>query len=113
MRENSRQPDKHLQDNPLGLHLRTFAASLLEYGYADETIHSKLWLLGDLERWLRRTKLAVTNLDERLLEAFLKHKHEFAGANPKRSGSFSIISESAALFRLGRWFATDRPWLTS
>lgn len=74
MRENSLQGDKRLQHNPLGSHLQTFATSLLECGYADGTIHSKLWLLGDLERWLRRTKLAVTHLDERLLQAFLEHK---------------------------------------
>ena len=74
MRENSRQADKRLQRNSLGFHILTFATSLLEYGYTDGTIHSKLWLLGDLERWLRRIKLALTHLDERLLEAFLKHK---------------------------------------
>src|SRR5215467_2285025 len=71
---NSREADKHLRHNSLVPYLRTFATSLLEYGYTDGTIHSKLWLLGDLERWLRRTKLAVTRLDERFLEAFLKHK---------------------------------------
>ena|SRR5215472_2101859 len=71
---NSPEADKHLRHNSLVPYLRTFATSLLEYGYTDGTIHSKLWLLGDLERWLRRTKLAVTHLDERFLEAFLKHK---------------------------------------
>src|SRR5215471_17571599 len=71
---NSQQAHKRLQRDSLGFHLGTFATSLQEYGYTDGTIHSKLWLLGDLERWLRRTKLAVTHLDERFLEAFLKHK---------------------------------------
>lgn len=88
MRENSRQADKRLQHNPLRLHLRTFATSLLEYGYTDGTIHSKLWLLGDLERWLRRTKLAVTHLDEQLLEAFLKHKRRVRRGEPKTLQQF-------------------------
>jgi site-specific recombinase XerD len=81
--ENSQQADEPHQRDPLELHLRTFAASLLEYGYTGGTIHAKLWLLGDLERWLRRTKLAVTNLDEQLLEAFLKHKQRVRRGEPK------------------------------
>jgi site-specific recombinase XerD len=72
----------------LGFYLRTFATSLLEYGYTDGTIHSKLWLLGDLERWLRRTKLAVTHLDERFLEAFLKHKRRVRRGEPKTLQQF-------------------------
>lgn len=88
MRENSLQADKRLQENPLGFHLRTFARSLLEYRYTDGTIHSKLWLLGDFERWLRRTKLAVTRLDERLLEAFLKHKRRVRRGEPKTLQQF-------------------------
>jgi site-specific recombinase XerD len=70
------------------LHLQTFATSLLEYGYADETIHSKLWLLGDLDHWLRRTKLALTHLDEHLLEAFLKHKRRVRRGEPKTLQQF-------------------------
>ncbi|HJY86503.1 MAG TPA: tyrosine-type recombinase/integrase [Candidatus Acidoferrales bacterium] len=88
MRENSRQADKRLQRNSLGFYLGTFATSLLEYGYTDGTIHSKLWLLGDLERWLRRTKLAVTHLDERFLEAFLKHKRRVRRGEPKTLQQF-------------------------
>ena len=69
-------------------YLRTFATSLREYGYTDGTIHSKLWLLGDLERWLRRTKLAVTHLDERFLEAFLKHKRRLRRGEAKTLQQF-------------------------
>jgi len=88
MRENSLQPDKGPQHNPLGLHLRTFAASLLECGYTDGAVHAKLGLLGDLERWLRRTKRAVNHLDERLLEAFLKHKRRIRKGEPKTLQQF-------------------------
>jgi len=82
VRENSLPADKRPQENLLGFYLRTFAASLREYGYADGTIHPKLRLLGDFERWLRRTKLAVSHLDERLLEAFLKHKRRVRRREP-------------------------------
>lgn len=57
--------------NPLLVHLSLFAALLMESGYADATMQSKLWLLVDLGRWLGRRGLAVTDLDERLVEIFL------------------------------------------
>jgi site-specific recombinase XerD len=62
---------KHFQDNPLVLHLQTFATSLVEDGYADVTLRSKLWLLADFGQWLGRRELTVTDLDERFVEEFL------------------------------------------
>ncbi|PYV42198.1 MAG: integrase [Acidobacteria bacterium] len=55
-------------------HLRAFATSQREDGYADGTVQSKVCLLADLGQWLGRTGLAVTHLDEQLVEAFVKHK---------------------------------------
>jgi hypothetical protein len=37
---NSSKADKHFQDNLLKFHLRTFAASLMDGGYADVTVKS-------------------------------------------------------------------------
>ena len=47
---------------------------MLDDGYADATVHEKLSLLHRLGEWLRRTGRAVTHLDERLVEAFVKHR---------------------------------------
>jgi site-specific recombinase XerD len=66
--------DKRARGNPLVAHLSPFAASLMEGGYADATIRSKLWLLVDFGRWLGRSGQAVTDLDERLAERFLAAK---------------------------------------
>lgn len=74
MQINSLQADKCLRDSPLGFHLRKFANSLVADGYTDRTIQLKIGLLACLGRWLHPTKLAITDLDERLLEAFLEHK---------------------------------------
>jgi site-specific recombinase XerD len=74
MQENSLQAGQRLQGNPLESHLRTFVTSLFEDGYADATVHDKLSLLDRLGQWLRRTGLAVTHLDERLVRAFVKHR---------------------------------------
>jgi site-specific recombinase XerD len=74
MQENSLQAGQRLRGNPLASHLRTFVTSLLKNGYADATVHDKLSLLDRLGQWLRRTGLAVTHLDERLVGAFVKHR---------------------------------------
>jgi site-specific recombinase XerD len=60
---------------PLVVQLRRFTTSLIEQGYVDQTVRSKLQLLTNLGLWLKRSRLAVTNLDEPLVEAFLKREH--------------------------------------
>ena len=70
---------KRLPD-PLVAQLQSFTTSLIEEGYADETVRLKLQLLTNVGQWLRRNRLAVTNLDERLVEAFLKRSTESAEA---------------------------------
>jgi hypothetical protein len=74
MLENSLQADERFQDNPLECHCQTFAKSLKDDGYAERTVRDKLWLLDHLGQWLKRTRVVVTNLDEKLLKAFVKQK---------------------------------------
>jgi site-specific recombinase XerD len=64
------ETNKRWQDNPLTGYLRPFAVSLTEKGHPDSTIKSKLWLLGNVGEWLERNKLAVTSLDEPLINRF-------------------------------------------
>jgi integrase/recombinase XerD len=79
---------KPLQDNPLGSHLRAFATSLTEDGYADGTVQPKLALLADFGKWLGRTERAVTQLDERVVEAFVKHKQRVRRGDSKTLQQF-------------------------
>jgi site-specific recombinase XerD len=44
----------------------------MDDGYADVTVKSKVWVLADFGQWLRRRGLSVTNVDEKLVEAFVK-----------------------------------------
>jgi integrase/recombinase XerD len=88
MLENSLQADKRLQDNPLVFHLRAFATSLTEDGYAEGSVQSKLWLLADLGQWLGRSGLAVTHLEEQLVEAFVKHKQRVGRGDLKTLKQF-------------------------
>lgn len=72
MRENSSQAHQRVRDNPLGFHLLAFATSLVKDGYTDRTVQLKLGLLACLGPWLKSAKFSITDLNERLLEAFLK-----------------------------------------
>lgn len=88
MRIESLQADKRLRGSPLGLHLRTFASSLVEDGYTDRTVQLKLGLLACLGRWLQPTEFAITDLDERLLGTFLKHRRRVHGGDSKTLRQF-------------------------
>ncbi len=78
---------KRLPD-PLVVQLRIFTTALIEQGYADETVRLKLQLLTNFGQWLRRKNLAVTNLDERFVDAFLKRKRRVHRGNLKTLQQF-------------------------
>ena len=88
MLEDSLQPSERLRDNPLGLHLQTLATSFMEDGYADVTVQLKLGLLADFGRWFGRTRLAVTHVDERLVDAFIKHRQQVRRGERKTLDQF-------------------------
>ena len=66
-------PAKRFPDT-FGDQLQGFTTSLKRQGYADRTVRQKLQLLTDCGQWLGRHNLAVTKLDDQLLETFLKHR---------------------------------------
>lgn len=67
--------------DPLVVHLRRFTSSLIEQGYADQTVRFKVKLVTNFVQWLKRKRIAVADLDEPLVEAFLKRKHQARKGN--------------------------------
>jgi site-specific recombinase XerD len=61
--------------DPLVAELQRFTTSLIEQGYADVTVQVKVKLVTSFGQWLKRNRLAVTDLAEPLVETFLKRKH--------------------------------------
>ena len=61
-----------LQRNPLAAHLDSFAASLVEDSYAVSTVRSKLLWIAQLGWWLQENKLIVAQLNECIVNTFLK-----------------------------------------
>lgn len=88
MQENTAQPDVRLQDNPLESHLQTLATSLVEDGYADVTVRSKLGLLADFGRWFGQTGLTVAHLDERHVDALVKGRQQVRRGDLKTLDQF-------------------------
>jgi hypothetical protein len=81
-------PEKQIQGNPLEFHLRAFASSLVESGYQNRTIQEKLYFLADFGRWFGRSMRAVSHVDERLVEAFVKHKQRVRWGSSKTVQQF-------------------------
>jgi site-specific recombinase XerD len=78
---------KRLPDS-LVAQLRNLTTSLMEQGYADHTVRLKLRLLTNFGQWLTRKNLSVTDLDECLLDAFLKGKHRVDRGESKNLQQF-------------------------
>jgi site-specific recombinase XerD len=68
--------------------LRRFASSLTEQGYAENTLREKVKLLAKCGEWLKRNGLAVADLDEPLVETFLKRRHRVHRGDSKTLQQF-------------------------
>ena len=60
-----------LRSTPLGAHLDAFCALLSKRGYCNQTIREKLWTIARLARWMVSTRIALVDLDERVVEQFV------------------------------------------
>jgi len=62
---------QRLRDGVLGSHLDGFCGQLVELGYRRPTIRHALWVVGRLAAWMASTHVAVRDLNEVWMEAFL------------------------------------------
>ncbi len=65
---------ERLRVNPLAPHLDSFAGLLANLGYARVTGRTYLTLLGDLGKWMIQSEVAIGDLDERVVDAFLDER---------------------------------------
>src|SRR6266508_813365 len=77
-----------LQNNPLLVQLRTFAASLKEEGYSDVTMLSKVSLLADFGQWLRRSQRTLEHLDEHLVGRIINEENAVRRGDLKQFQQF-------------------------
>jgi site-specific recombinase XerC len=62
---------QRLRSSIVGAHVDAFCARLAGLGYQPATIREKLWVVASLTRWMADQHVAVVDLDERRVEAFL------------------------------------------
>src|SRR5260370_10991273 len=62
-----------------GTHLDAFCVRLAELGYPPATIRSKLGVVGNLARWMEQEQVALADLDEPRVEAFLAARRRCGG----------------------------------
>jgi integrase/recombinase XerD len=68
--------------------LRRFTSSLTEQGYAENTLREKVKLLAKCGEWVKRNRLAVADLDEPLVETFLKRRRQVHRGDSKTLQQF-------------------------
>ena len=73
----------------LGRYVDSFAEHLVALGYAAATIRSQRQLVGSFDRWMARHHVAVADLDERAVDAFL---HQSRSRCRRQRGSASTLS---------------------
>lgn len=62
---------RRLVDGPTGPHLDSFARSLADLGYAHSTARAQLQLLAEFGGWLQRSDIALDELNEEIVGAFV------------------------------------------
>lgn len=66
-----RRTGECLGGGPLGPHVESFAGHVVVLGYAQATIRSQLQLVAACDHWMARHQIAIADLDERVVDAFL------------------------------------------
>ena len=66
-------PSEPAEADVLVIHLRGFIASLAKAGYAKKTQHDKERLIAPFIRWVREKEIAIRDVDEVCVDAFLAH----------------------------------------
>lgn len=87
---------QRLRGDPLGPHLDSFAGSLASLGYAVATGRGYLTFLAALGQWLVRASVAIADVDERVVAAFLDEQRRRGGL---RKGQVSIVGRLLAHLR--------------
>ncbi len=96
---NDPEARRRLMDGPQGPHHDSFAASLVELGYANSTARAKLQLLAEFGVWLQRNNLAFDELDERIVTAFVDDRR--SAGRLRRGDAFTVHRFVAHLRKKG------------
>ena len=78
----------------MGAHLDSFVATNSKLGYSRGTVRQRLWLLADLEQWLKRKGLVLVDLQEPVMKRFLERQRRTGRLKPVMHESCSTSSNT-------------------
>jgi hypothetical protein len=78
-------------EGPLGFHIDAYEALLREHGYSRASTYVHLHIVADLSRWLKRRKLDVDDVDERMMGHYLQSRRHFVDGYRGASSVLSAI----------------------
>ncbi len=84
MEPRIRKPPDQVE-GPLWPHSAAIVDVLLAQGYSRNTIHSKLWLIARLSRWLAKQGLTLAELTPSALQGFERDRWKRGGSRRKNS----------------------------
>lgn len=84
MATRTRRPPE-AAEGPLWEYATGIAMDLADQGYAQNTIHSQLWLIARLSRWLAKEGLPLADLTPAAVERFENYRWERGGSRRKSS----------------------------
>lgn len=64
-----------LRAGPLGAYVASFEKTLNQSGYKPTTVYSKILILAELDQWMRRSGLSVTDIDDQQVRQFIRCRH--------------------------------------
>lgn len=66
---------ERLRQGPLSEHLDAYAAAVAAQGYGRHSIREQIVVIADFSRWLKQKQMAVQDLDNKVVDRFLQHRH--------------------------------------
>ena len=87
---------QRLKSSPHGQHVELYAARLVKDGLARQSTWRSLNLLGDLMGWIASSGAMPTDLDERMVEQYLRHR---AGKQSIQPGDRAALKRLLSVLR--------------
>jgi site-specific recombinase XerD len=92
---------RHLRNGPHGSHVELYASRLVKIGLSRHGTWRSLNLLGDLLNWLTRIGSVPTDLNERMVERYLRHRSRKQSIQPGDQAALrrflSVLREAGAI----------------
>lgn len=96
---------RRLREGPLGIHIDAYEVLLGEQGYSRGSTYVHLHVVADLSRWLKRRRLDVDDVDERMVERYLQSRRRLwmdTAGRPAFHTSFSACCVIRGLSSISR-----------